>query len=467
MRSMKILAIPSAAAVLCIAVRAEPVRRVEADTKEGGATTTTATIVDIATDASDPLNLADTEPSIAVNPRDPNEIAVVSFSEPWSATDPSVMAPVWKSRDGGTTWQKIKQIPRPAADLDGPGDQKVIYDANGRLFVAELGIPVAGTTKDYVYHQAGGPDGALTPGMAFGDDQPHLEVDPNAGPHAPTIVYAPWLNTTIANNRSMDDVSHDLGVNETDVIVGDNSAFPNRTTRVALCSDGKFAYIVYKTREGAVDTNFEKARFHVKRSDDHGATWGALGATGVTVHPGQVTTFFTNNFGNVVKGKVARARSSDGWIAVDPTSGEVYVAYVNKDDSGFGQIFVGHSKDNGQTWTTNRVTDGKHHSAYPEIAVAKNGGVGVLYIDYDDSGTETIFRHRFARSFNKGAVWTDQILQSLNPGPLGNAASGFLWGDYNGLTAHHNTFYGVFTGQSIGRTQAQLDPIFFKEKAAP
>jgi hypothetical protein len=53
----------------------------------------------------------------------------------------------------------------------------------------------------------------------------------------------------------------------------------------------------------------------------------------------------------------------------------------------------------------------------------------------------------------------------MDPGPLVGANSGFLWGDYEGLTAFGNTFYGVFTGASIGRTKAQLDPIFFAQTA--
>jgi hypothetical protein len=117
------------------------------------------------------------------------------------------------------------------------------------------------------------------------------------------------------------------------------------------------------------------------------------------------------------------------------------------------------------TWTSARVTDGTHHSAYPEVAVAANGAVGVLYIDYDDSGASTIFRHHFARSFDHGVNWTAELLQSMDPGPLANAASGFLWGDYEGLTAIGHTFYGAFTGQSTGRATSQLDPIFFKESA--
>ena len=45
----------------------------------------TAVVVNIATDATDPSNLGDTEPSIAVNPRNPLEIAVRAMSSGHSA----------------------------------------------------------------------------------------------------------------------------------------------------------------------------------------------------------------------------------------------------------------------------------------------------------------------------------------------------------------------------------------------
>src|SRR5262249_53718582 len=154
--------------------------------------------------------------------------------------------------------------------------------------------------------------------------------------------------------------------------------------------------------------------------------WNAIGgAAGISVHgAAAVRTWQTqvdstcstasqvNGFGNSAKGKVARARSRDAWIAAAPVSGGLYPAFLNRDASNFGQIYVARSTDRGLTWTTTRVTDGTHHSAYPEIAVTDSGAVGVLYIDYDDSGANTIFRHRFAFSVNNGTTWTDQILQS-------------------------------------------------------
>lgn len=435
-----------------------------ATSREGEAV---ATLVDIATDATDPFNLADTEPSIAVNPANPNEIAVVAFSGNWGANPAGaqISAPVWKSTDGGATWSKVNQVPPPVPGAGGPGDRKVAFNQAGSIFTVELAVTF--TLQDFVFRQTGAPNGPLTAGVAFGNDQPHLDVDKTGGSPCVNRVYSPWLNFNVGPERSTVSNSINNGIAMANVGAGDNT-FPNRTTRIAPAPNGR-VYIIYKTREGIVGVEpnrVENAHFRVMRSDDCGATWGGLGPSGVSVHgAAAVQTFFTNQFGNPAKGKVARARSSDAWIAVDPGDGDVVTTFVNKDASGFGQIYVGRSSDQGATWSVNRVTDGTHHSAYPEVAVAANGTIGVLYVDFDDSGASTIFRHRFARSFDNGATWTDQILQSMDPTPLNNAASGFLWGDYEGLTAFGNTFFGVFTGESIGRATRQLDPIFFKETA--
>lgn len=417
---------------------------------------------DIASDTLDPNNLADTEPSIAVNPKDTKEIAIVAFSENWNST---TGAPVWKSSDRGKTWRKIFQIVQPAPGQFGPGDQKIDFDADGNLYVAELASDA--DLFDYVYRQNPGADDPLAPGASYGDDQPHLSVDSHAASPTKGRLYSPWLDFSQTNPRSSIARSADKGITINSVGAGNNSSFANRTTRSAIAPNGR-VYFVYKIREGSTGApaGFENVHFTVNRSDDGGVTWTGLGANGISVHGSpQVQTFFTTSFGNPAKGKVARARSSDAWIAADPANGDVYVAYVSRDASGFAQIYAARSTDEGATWTSTRVTDGTHHSAYPEIAVTKRGVVGVLYVDFDDSGAATIFRHRFARSFNRSQTWSDGILQSMDPGPLANAASGFLWGDYEGLTAAKNTFYGVFTGESSGRSTPQLDPIFFRQKS--
>jgi hypothetical protein len=421
--------------------------------------------VNVATNATDPNDLGDTEPSIAVNPLNHQQIAIVTFSERWVGTQ---NAPVWKSDDGGLTWRKVMQIPRPVAGITGPGDQKIAFDANGRLHIAELGRNM-GVLQAFIFRQTGAADAALTAGAAYGDDQPMLDIDVAAAGPCAGRLYSAFLNFGVALERSSAAHSVNAGAAMNAVGVGDNATFRNRTSRTAISPNGR-VYLIYKTREGAVGAEpnaFQNAHFRVARSDDCGATWNGTGAGGVSVHgAAAVATFFTNQFGNPAGGRlVARARSSDAWIAADPSDADVYAAFVSRDGSGFGQIFVARSTDQGVTWTQSRVTDGTHHSAYPEIAVAANGAVGVLYVDFEDTGTVTNYRHRFARSFDNGVTWIDQTLQSANMQGLAGADDEFLWGDYEGLTAAGNTFFGAYTGRSTGRTTAQLDPIFFRDSA--
>jgi hypothetical protein len=418
------------------------------------------TLIDVATDDTDPLNLADTEPSIAVNPVNPLEIAIVTFSESWSSTR---AASVWKSSDGGTTWRKVSQIPQPAEGSIGPGDQKISFDGSGRLYVAELGS--VSSVQDFVFRQeSDDPNDLLVPGEPYGNDQPHLDVDKTEGSPCQGQVYSPWLNFGLAPEQSAISFSFDRGETLTDVSVGDH-AFPNRTTRIAIGPSGS-AYAVYKTREGLVADGFERAHFRVVRSDNCGGTWDALGDGGVSIHgEAQVFTWFTSSWGILGPGrKVGRARSSDAWIATDVNE-RVYAVYVNRTETGFGQIFLARSDDQGASWASSQVTDDTHHAAFPEVAVTDSGTIGVLYVDYEDTGDATVFRHHFASSSDGGTSWTDELLQEMDPFQIPNAPNGFLWGDYEGLTAVENTFYGVFTGESIGRPIDQFDPIFFARSA--
>ena len=168
-----------------------------------------------------------------------------------------------------------------------------------------------------------------------------------------------------------------------------------------------------------------------------------------------------------------RARSSDAWITTDPVTGEVYVVYVAKDGKGVMQVWMAHSTDRGQTWSRTQVTDSGHDSAYPEVAVAINSTVGVMYVDAEENARSTIFRHHLARSFDHGKTWITKTLQAMDPSQLQEVldkpfenSNQILWGDYEGLTAQGPVFYGVFTGASIGRRRSQLDPIFFRASAS-
>src|SRR5262245_17186969 len=94
-----------------------------------------ATIVNVATNATDPSSFDDSEPSIAVNPLNPLEITIVTFGQGFSPGSPG---PVYRSFDGGATWitQNILQSP-PSGDF-GPYDQKIDYNGLGLFLYAGL-----------------------------------------------------------------------------------------------------------------------------------------------------------------------------------------------------------------------------------------------------------------------------------------------------------------------------------------
>jgi hypothetical protein len=431
----------------------------------------TAKLVNVATDATDPGNLEEAEPSIAVNPKNPLEIAIVTLSEGWDpeAANPRSedMAPVWKTKDGGTTWRKVRQIPCPRLGVGGPADQKVAYDSEGYLVVA---VMLQGTKapRCYLGRQTGNDgDAPLTYGVAFGFDQPLVDAERVARATGAGAVYCSFLEYRERDTyRAGAIATLDRGKTSTNRLPGDTAKYTNGTARLAAAPDNR-AYLLYKTQEGNRAKGFEDASFWVCCSGNSGTDW----TKPVCVHAqAPVRTLHTTNkaypFGDPKKGKTAWACNSDAWLAVHATDGTVYVAYVNKDASAFAQIFVVSSTDKGKTWSQPvRVTDGSNHSGFPALAVAGTGAVGLLYVDYDDTKAKTSFRHRLARSFDGGLTWTDQILQELDPNPLLNAVGNSLWADYQGLTAHGETFYGVFIGESTGRTVRQLDPVFFTETA--
>lgn len=430
------------------------------------------TCVDIARDDTDKDNEDDAEPSIAVNPLDPKMIRIVTFSGKWRVRKPKkINATVWVTNDGGlspASWSKEEILPSPDEHSTKRGDQKIVFDASGTLHLVELAKGKL-TPRCYFYEPGSSTDFVF--GSAFGNDQPQI-----ASRDTEPKILAAWVDIfkTRLKNRSFVTVATNTnkGVELQDIPVGPYKV-DCRTTRIAVAPSGD-TYVIYKVHNASVfGTPFDNAVFFVAHSKD-GVTWVP---PGVPIHKGDAITWFTDRWGDDQNGgKVGRAMSSDAWIATNPKTGEVWAVYCNAVNK-IGQIWATHSANNGADWAPPvQVTDGSRNSAFPEVAVAENGAIAVLYIDYDNSGARTVYTHRIARSFTSGLTWSDTKLQDLTTqglksGPNGKDDGGvdtFLWGDYEGLTAVGDTFYGVFCGKSdTTRSVPQFDPIFFKMSATP
>jgi hypothetical protein len=416
-------------------------------------------VTDIANDQLDPHSFDDGSPSIAVNPANPRELAVVSTSgekgipikgQPSDAR----YLPVWRSVNSGGSWRKVYQIDEAVETGSEIGPGQVTFDSAGRLLVV-VTYYLYGLSDNLVYRQdvVGDAPLAWIGGGTYGHEQGQVTADRYGGTHCSDSIYWSWLlETGNESERDRAIVSvFDSGGTWTEVEVG-QSSYDNDTVRMALGPDGK-AYLLYKTRE-SVSGNFTRANFWVARSDDCARTWAAA----VSIHgPTPVETWQTWRLINVPDGLYSQANGSDAAIAVSPSAGHIYVAYVGRASSGFAQLNLARSTDEGRTWVSTPLPRRDEHCAFPAIAVADNDTLGVLYLTW--KGTRAW--HRFARSADHGTNWDDQIV------PAYPVTIDPTMARKHGLTALGTTFFGVFNGRSIGRSRSQLDPILLTAPATP
>src|SRR5260370_10225645 len=173
------LAIPSEA----------PRQRAEEAEEHRGSPVHIIRVVDTVVNNTDPnLKNTDTfndrETSIAVNPRDPDDITISAFSGGWGAT-----APFWRSTDNGRTWTKLFTIPFPpgvAGTLGCPCDQTFDYGKNNALFGTFLTV-----SPDNIY--SGSPMNPPSAAARSWWTVPSIAQPTNLPAHSVGRADQPWL----------------------------------------------------------------------------------------------------------------------------------------------------------------------------------------------------------------------------------------------------------------------------------
>jgi hypothetical protein len=447
----------------------------------------------------------DGEPSIAINPSNTNEIVISAFSAFWgpSATN----APIWHSTDGGSTWTEEFTVPippgLPAATTTGcPCDQTFDYDRSNRVsgtFLTSVDI-YSGTTTDPTMSNAWNwlldmmgmalRTNAVTSTFPNGQsaiDQPWLLVNRDQTTSAQDNVYVAYDDLQNLNER----VAVSLGTNPSN-FVRDNvsgmtgGGFVNPGHRLAVDPNNGAVYSLWQARNGAGDDGTHNISYRLNRSTDGGQNWTLNGmGGGITVAtadstqactagcapppPNPPCTNNTFKFGtvNALLGGVLHA-------TVDPTNGDVYYVYGNRDamtnnnrlairrltSNGMGGLNVG-----AEVFVTGQV-----QAALPSVAVASDGTVGVLYTQFDGLSPMSnipMFSVHFAMSIDQGQTFpTDLVLENFLSSAVDNTGNcrQRVLGDYQQVKAVGTTFYGAFTGNGVpfGRPFTNHDPIFFK-----
>jgi hypothetical protein len=446
-----------------------------------------------------------TEPSVALNPANPNQVVITSFSMPPTATWGGTQnAPLWYSTDGGATWtQQFTITPPPGRPSGCPCDQTVDYSRNGTLFGSILIPSTTANRFDVVTGDTTNP--AQASSWQWNGNPAQLTNNAHAG-----NVDQPWM---LVNrdpvNAGQDDVwgaYDDFGTNPVNaqVAVSNNAAPPNFTVdnspgtmansgtnpglRLAKDPRNGAMYALWQTTTGT--TNPHPTTLHINRSTDGGANWTLNGNAGGQALPaGQAddgcTTY--DSSGNCTAaykfGGVNALLGGVHHVTVDPTNGDVYVVYGNDNaNTGNGnQILIRRLTDNGAGGLTigaPLTVSNAASAALPSVAVTADGTIGVLYDTSDGNssppGNFPRFSAHLSVSTDHGATFNDTVLETfLSPcGPGASTTCGNqtstgqrVLGDYQQIKADGDLLFGVFSGNRVplngGTGTSIIDPIYF------
>jgi hypothetical protein len=426
---------------------------------------------------------SNSEPSIAIDPANTNNITILAFSGSWGAT-----APAWYSSNGGSLWTLENKIPNPPGLSENcPCDQTLDYGLSGRLGATFLHNDTAGrdvyssNTWDptnesaWTWFVEGGVTDTTNQHGIGGPDQPWLLVNKDPTNPSNSNVYVAYVNLEGGAHDMRVAVAPDNPPDFTiDSLVGTSSGVVDAGLRIAKDLNSLAIYALWQVCPSTATnctsgSDPKTVDYYLNRSTDGGKTWSLNGnSTGLFLVETQ-STQPTPKFGtvNALLGGIDH-------LAVDPNNGDVYVVYGNKDTStGIDRLSIARLTANGSgglKWVDSHFVVGQAETALPSVAIANNskGTIGVLYTNFDgiDSATGLPqFSAFLAISNDHGKSFTYNRLEKFlsTTKDNGNSRQRVL-GDYQQLKAVGNTFYGVFAGNGVpfGRPFANIDPIFFK-----
>ena len=423
------------------------------------------------------------EPSVTVNPLNPLEAVVSSFSYGTNRT--TAGANFFYTTNGGSNWTSLFTVPAPAAGIGIPNDWRFAYDSGGMLHAAVLGGCNTGcnvyqgqTTNPTLlsaWSWTGGGTRINNAASAGNADQPWIAVQ-----GAKVFV---GYDDFHAGSGERVAVSLNGGANFTidnAINNGPQASSVNPGTRIATDKAGHVYSIM-----GVGTTNSPPGVHHVdyylNRSSDDGVTWefnGSSAIGGILIDGG--TSQQLHNAGTQASNRwfagVNDLRGNVTAVAADSTGSRVYVLIGKQDSSGVDRIYLVEYHAAGASLIKDSeivVSPAGQQAALPSITVLSNGIVVMMYDTWNGSQVQV----HLATSMDHGlTIATDVIEYSFVPLSLfaatGSTTSNREFGDYQYLDSIGDSFFGAFAG--LGNinggginTTGLIDPFFFSGSAVP
>jgi hypothetical protein len=380
-----------------------------------------------------------TEPGVAVNPANPQQVVAVFQDNAHAAY----------SRDAGETWQVAEGVDPKNYRVS--GDVSTVFDNQGHAFICYIAFDKLGTFNYWAH-------GATRNGIFVRrslDGGKSWEADHIPVAEQPTAAGIPFEDKPyIVADNSKSKFSGNLYVGWTRWRLTDSQMVISRST-----DDGK-------TWSEPVEID---AHPGLPR-DDNGAAEGFDGAVGpdgtlYVIWSQDYDLMFTSSRDG---GKTfSKARPiihtapimfaidtldrANGFpqIAVDPKSKRLYVTWSDY-RNGDLDVFISSSDDGGKHWTAAaRVNNDPVHDGAEQffqwLAVDPvDGSVNVIFYDRRNDLKNRKQIVVLARSTDQGHTfnnyaWTDEAFE----------AGGLFFGDYNGLAAYGGRVYGIWTEKPV------------------
>jgi hypothetical protein len=393
----------------------------------------------------------DTEPNIAVNPANVQQIAGTAFSlDPMGGSQ----GPVYVSVDEGNTWDEPDLLPTQT------GDQTIRFAGTSNILYAAILDPSV-NMKAYRKNDITAP-GLMTQIYNLAGsypifcDQPYIQ--------AATVMGGSGVNSDrvyIGGNdlhkssvdgktssiiQSMDSAAGSPVFNQVVIEKRNTPTSPYKQdgpqVRIAIHPDGTVYALIYHWRTDTTPPIVVTADVVLMRDDNWGNSatpYSALLDSSDSIAGQIIANNITFTFNYSVGGQ---RTAGDLNVAVDPRdSSTVYVAWAELLSSVY-TIHLVRSDDRGANWSSDLLTI--TNATHPCIAVNSQGKIGFLYQQITGSGSAQRWETHF-RSSDDGIMWDDTILcTAFNRGSSG---AGPL-GDYIHMMAAGKNFYGVFTADN-------------------
>jgi hypothetical protein len=399
----------------------------------------------------------DSEPTIAVNPANPNQIAASAFT-PDPAEGPR--APIYVSSDGGNTWTLNSIVPSTVADGSATADITVAFGTSSNvLYAGIIRFPFPGDrtrlnilrTKNF---QSAATMDVLADRTGKGVDQPYVQAatvasGPDKGKDRVYVGDNDFNATggrTATVDRILDGTAASPAVSSIRIESRLTPGQDGPSVRPAIHPDGTVYAVFHAWRAFDPNTGEGTADIVVVRDDSGGsASFGDLVDPGDHKAGMRVVQGAKFNF----DGSIGQQRTGgDVSIAVDPRDKNVvYLAY-NDDQGSFYVLHVRKSSDGGNTWTTDVRT--VRDALNPALAVNSAGKLGLLYQQLTGTGAKT-----WVTKFELSSGGAPERTFVLHQAPANRPVKQFdpYLGDYDHLMAVGRDFFGIFSGSNNPRKQ--------------